>query len=43
MPDYMLWAYEKGRDIIHGDTRSLIEEYIKDRELEKLVRREERN
>jgi hypothetical protein len=42
MPDFMSWAYENGRDIIQGDTRNLIEEYIKDRELEKLERREQR-
>lgn len=42
MPDFMSWAYQNGRDIIQGDTRILIEEYIKDRELEKLERREER-
>lgn len=42
MPDFMFWAYENGRDIIQEDTRILIEEYIKDRELEKLIRREKR-
>jgi hypothetical protein len=42
IPDFMLWAHMMGRDIIQGDTKSLIEEYLKARELEKQKRKDEK-
>lgn len=40
IPLFMTWAHERGYDIVRGDTKSLIEKFIEDKELEKKERRE---
>jgi len=40
IPLFMSWAHEKGYDIVQGDTKSIIEKFIEDKELEKQARKE---
>lgn len=42
IPLFMTWAHVKGYDIVHGDIKTLIEEFIEEKELEKQERREAR-
>lgn len=42
IPEFMSWAHERGYDIVQGDTKSIIEKFMEDKEIEKQERKEAR-
>lgn len=42
IPEFMYWAHIKGYDIVRGDTKKLIEEFMEEKEKEKQERRKAR-
>jgi|GEM_PF-1003244 len=42
IPEFMYWAHIKGYDIVYGDTKKLIEEFMEEKEKEKQERRNAR-
>jgi len=42
IPQFMIWADSKGHDIVKADTKKLIEEFMAEKEYDKIARRKKR-